>query len=164
MKINGHRNVTLCEFGLGESSAEQDFYAIDKDNAGLGTFSPLDQYDMPLRKIGVFRLTNGDLWVQSEGLNRVDAIKIDVQGFEHEVLSGLKGALARFRPIVWFECSTATEAKLGTMESVSAVIPYAFDLYRFVSVSRGLNRIVELQKVAGPSSLSGDYVVVPRGS
>lgn len=160
MDINGADNVTLCRFGLGLEAGEHDFYAIEKENAGLGTFSSLDQYDLPLKKIGFFSIENGDAWVHSQDLDRLDAVKIDVQGFEYEVLCGLRGMLERFRPVIWFECAAATEQKLGTMDAIEGAIPYPINLYRFKTAAVGLTRHTMLEKVEG-GRLQGDYLVIP---
>jgi len=34
-------------------------------------------------------------------ISHIDAIKIDVQGLEFEVLTGLREVMARDRPVVW---------------------------------------------------------------
>ncbi|MBD3760751.1 FkbM family methyltransferase [Rhizorhabdus sp.] len=160
MNINGADNVTLCRFGLGVEAGRHDFYVTEKENAGLGTFSSVNQYDLPLKKIGVFSIENGDVWAHSQGLDRIDAVKIDVQGFEHEVLSGLRGMLDRFRPVIWFECATATEEKLGTRDAVEAAIPYPISLYRFTTTAAGMIRRTTLEKVES-DRLHGDYLIIP---
>lgn len=50
-------------------------------------------------------VTTGDRWIADADLQRVDYIKIDVEGFEDEVLLGLRETIRRFRPLVSFEYS-----------------------------------------------------------
>jgi FkbM family methyltransferase len=49
-----------------------------------------------------------DRMVASRGLERLDFIKIDVEGFEPDVLEGATGAIERFRPVIYVEFNTWT--------------------------------------------------------
>lgn len=57
---------------------------------------------MPTDGIPAIRL---DDWVQQQGLEKIDLIKIDTDGHEFEVLDAARKTLARFRPTVIFEAS-----------------------------------------------------------
>ena len=46
--------------------------------------------------------------VAAEGLDRVDFIKLDVEGFEIDALAGMKGTLARHAPVVFMEFNSWT--------------------------------------------------------
>lgn len=48
-------------------------------------------------------MTTGDAYVRRKGIDRLDLIKIDVEGHEPAVLAGLSESLRRFRPLVVFE-------------------------------------------------------------
>lgn len=50
-------------------------------------------------------ITTGDKWIAKAGLRRVDYVKIDVEGFEDEVLLGLRETI---RPVL--EPSSANSA------------------------------------------------------
>ena len=90
ISLNGFNNVTLHCSGLADKNAELPFHLIEKTNLGLGTFSTVEQYDLPLKKECNARVVNGDEYLIKNDINNIDAIKIDVQGFEPEVLLGLK--------------------------------------------------------------------------
>lgn len=49
-----------------------------------------------------------DRMVASRGLERLDFIKIDVEGFEPDVLEGGAGAIERFRPVIYVEFNSWT--------------------------------------------------------
>jgi FkbM family methyltransferase len=54
-----------------------------------------------------------DLFVQHEGIDRLDLIKIDVDGHELPVLQGGLGVLARFQPVLVMEMSPYVHAEEG---------------------------------------------------
>lgn len=58
-----------------------------------------------------------DQFVQARALQRLDFVKIDVEGMEYEVIKGGKSAIAQFRPILYYE----------TLESFRQI--RGFDLY-----------------------------------
>jgi hypothetical protein len=41
--------------------------------------------------------------ISIESPNRIDLIKIDVEGWEHDVLKGSKRIVEKFRPLIFFE-------------------------------------------------------------
>ena len=51
------------------------------------------------------------------GDDGVDLVKIDVEGFEHEVLKGMRGVLSRFEPAIVVECNPD-----GPNEAVSQIL------------------------------------------
>jgi FkbM family methyltransferase len=61
--------------------------------------------DMPAVSVPVDTL---DRLVASRGLERLDFVKIDVEGFEPDVLDGAAGAIERFRPVIYVEFNTWT--------------------------------------------------------
>jgi len=102
VQANGFANVRLRNFCLGQSAGAAElwmnfdrptsFSLVRRDGQAAG-FSvlvfPLDQ---------VFAL---------EQLERLDYVKIDVEGAEHQVLAGAGETLRRFRPILQMETEIA---------------------------------------------------------
>lgn len=54
-----------------------------------------------------------DSWVQSRGLDRLDLLKLDVEGAEPAVLDGAEETLRRFRPLTVVECNPVALPRLG---------------------------------------------------
>jgi len=57
-------------------------------------------------------------------LDRVDVVKIDVQGYEVATLRGMRDCLARLRPVVILEYDA------WAWDRASATLPDAFDLFQ----------------------------------
>ena len=54
-----------------------------------------------------------DSWVKSRGLDRLDLVKLDVEGAEPAVLDGAEETLRRFRPLTVVECNPVALPRLG---------------------------------------------------
>lgn len=163
MAINNLENVRLHKIGLGDQSTELPFYSIEKSNFGLGTCSPVEQYDLPLKEIATVQVARGDDYLLEQGIGPIDAIKIDVQGFEPEVVRGLKGVMACDRPFVWVEVGGGTRTQVDTATSLQKLIPFASKVYKFSQETRGLNHTLRLRLCAEGAALEmGDYVVAPE--
>jgi FkbM family methyltransferase len=78
------------------------------------------------------------------------AIKIDVEGLELEVLSGMTETLARCEPILMIECSTST-SEVVQMLSVYGYHTYAYDPHG--------NRLKETRD---PGSTTNYFALTPR--
>jgi len=161
MAFNGFENVMLHRVGLADSEAELAFHLIEKNNSGLGTFSTIEQYDLPLKEICKAQVVVGDDYLTKHNINKVDAIKIDVQGFEPEVLRGLEKTLKRDRPIVWFEFAGGTYSKVNDRDEALRLFPENYKLYRFVEKSNWGLYSTSLEKVLKGELPLADYLAVP---
>ena len=161
VSLNTLRHVQLHPIGLGDRSALLDFHNIGASNAGLGTFSKVEQYDQKLQVVGRAQIKRGDDYLRPHLKQRVDAVKIDVQGFEPEVLLGMQELLTRDRPYVWLEVGMPTKSAFPTLDALARFIPYPFRLLRFVNESTGLGKRLRLVPAPSPEIDFADYVVAP---
>ena len=113
--LNHARNVLIHRLGLGSSVGTIPFSS--DENLALGRFLHGESEGAELLPV-----TTGDKWIADAGLQRLDYIKIDVEGFEDEVLLGLRETIRRFRPLVTFEYSGQSNdpASFEAMRSVLA--------------------------------------------
>ncbi len=161
IELNGFRNVHLHHVGLADEEAEMPFHLIEKNNFGLGTFSKVEQYDLPLREVGTANVVVGDRYLSNQGIGKIDAVKIDVQGFEPEVLRGLTNTLGATRPIVWCEVASGAKSKIETVSDLLSFLPSSYKLYKFVETHRLGLKSVALIHISGGSLDHADYVAVP---
>jgi hypothetical protein len=86
-----------------------DFFEPSGAGKGLGSFIVAPQADCRVQKLPVW---NGDEFLKNNGLPRIDIIKIDVEGFEFRVISGLRERLNKDRPVILMEISSATRTEM----------------------------------------------------
>ncbi|KRB83388.1 hypothetical protein ASE26_13035 [Duganella sp. Root198D2] len=100
--LNGYGNVTVHNLGLAEKAFELTLEALNLDDGsnfgglaleGAGTASTAASYQ------------TGVVTLDSLAPERVDLIKLDVEGMEARVLAGAAATIARCRPIVFCECN-----------------------------------------------------------
>jgi len=99
-KLNKANNIKLFPFALSNAESEADF-TINKTNWNQGTFSIGTTHSGS--EIQHVFIKVADVIPEIVSLTRLDLIKIDVEGFEYQVLLGLKQALEKHRPRIIFE-------------------------------------------------------------
>lgn len=134
--LNALPQVTVYGCALGADTAHLDLMVPASDSAeaanpGMASLVALDTPHDVVR-VGVRRLD--DIVVEA-GLRRVDVIKIDVQGYESNVLEGARHTLERFHPAVIFEYEDWAWRKVGTT-FLDAVHFLPAETYRYFSIVR----------------------------
>ncbi|MGD0639137.1 MAG: FkbM family methyltransferase [Roseiarcus sp.] len=99
-KYRADARVRVFNYALSSHDGEATFYVNERDMGLSGLSERRERLgDDPLTKVGaVVRTLDGVL-----GDQRVDFIKIDVEGAEFDVLQGARAILARCRPRILFE-------------------------------------------------------------
>ncbi|HUU84704.1 MAG TPA: FkbM family methyltransferase [Phycisphaerae bacterium] len=137
LELNGHRNVTVLPVALSNRAAraaecQKAFYASD-----AGAEPPPDASGVVAR---VF-----DRLVDDLGIQRLDVVKIDVEGAELHVLEGMSESLARWAPLILLEVHPGKLENCGRSEE---------ELAAFLARTG-----YQTQPVCGPSD-SGVYTVL----
>ena len=101
VSINELTNVEVFEMAIGEKNGDISFHIYPKNfcNAGMSS----KYMDTPLtRKITVPQQTL-DSFVESHNINKVDFLKMDIQGAEMDLLAGAATMIAKYKPIIFLE-------------------------------------------------------------
>ncbi len=128
--LNSISSITVHPVGLGDANKDLDFYAPAGANTGTGSFvkeAASDNHELNQK----LQVVEGDDYFYMEQIRRVSLIKIDVEGFEKYVLTGLKKQLSEHRPVVFMEFSAATKASFSGQDELKAMLP---DGYTILSV------------------------------
>ena len=162
LALNNANNITLHKIGLGARNEDLTLYLTEKTNLGMATFSTVPQYDVPLTPTAICRVLIGDEYLASIGVTTCGAVKIDVQGFEPDVIAGLRGFLAASKPVVWFELGGGTKERFRSRSDVEALFPYPINMRKILQrAPSGSGAALDDPGLAGELAM-GDYVVTPR--
>jgi len=152
--INPWADVELRKMGLGDVAADLPIFV--NDNHGLSTFldGELDNAHGLSAHIAV-----GDDELRDVA---IDAIKIDVQGFEPNVLRGLSETIKANLPLIWVEISETT-LHTPTTAALAELIPVPFRLMLYTARKGALFNRTELAEHTAENLPVGDYLVIPEG-
>ncbi|GAB3680749.1 FkbM family methyltransferase [Salinisphaera aquimarina] len=121
LENNCRRNPGLriqpLQLGLSSEKKTLDFYRNAAGNSGASGFEKPRQGVSPVAMV----VEKGDALIAAT--QKVSAIKIDVEGHELEVISGLVDTIARDRPVVFLEWLTDTMEERGGIEALRALLP-----------------------------------------
>lgn len=120
-------NVKIHPVGLGERHEWLPYYAPLGSNTGTGSFDNHHANDRN-RLSERLEVVNGDEYFEANGIDNIDLIKIDAEGFEKYVLLGLSKTLARSKPTVFMEISDSTLRTFDDPDELRRCVPECYEV------------------------------------
>jgi len=104
IRRNDAANVTVISTAIGRQTG-----MVGLNLPPSGSHSTVNRHGI-IQASNVARvpITSLDRWSAENGVQRIDFIKIDVEGFEQEVLAGAAEILVRHKPLVLMEFNSVT--------------------------------------------------------
>jgi FkbM family methyltransferase len=124
--INQVPNIIVHPVGLGDKTAKIPFFKPPDENQAMGSFVPdLFRENRPYHKL---EIVVGDDALREVGVDRVHVIKIDLEGYEKPVLTGLHRTLISNRPVVHFELTTKPSSPVSfkSMDEIVTIFPHGY--------------------------------------
>ncbi|MDA1234455.1 MAG: FkbM family methyltransferase [Acidobacteria bacterium] len=151
VNFNSLTNVFIHPVGLGAENETLAFFEPPPDNQGTGSFARGLQDRSP--GTTNLEIARGDDYLPAHGVERVDLVKIDVEGYEKNVLTGLAKTIERERPILVVEVTVSRSADelFKSQNELKAAFP---DNYDFA---------VMPDEFTEEQLLSGAYEITPFG-
>lgn len=115
--FDGHPLVTVHPFGLGNREEIAAMNVLDAGSQVASLKQPLPGgrcISIPIRR--------GDDVQRDLNLPLPDVVKIDVEGFEPEVIAGMSNLISRQQPVIFFEYQFLTD------EEIKGLIPPGYDI------------------------------------
>ena len=101
VRINRCKNVSVQDAAIGNENNEATLYVVEGSQSGCNSLRPpVVTSGTSSVRIKVARL---DDWLREQSIDRVDFIKLDVEGGEREALLGAERLIECFRPVLFAE-------------------------------------------------------------
>ncbi|MFI5218344.1 MAG: FkbM family methyltransferase [Bacteroidia bacterium] len=100
ISINGIKNIEPFQIGLGNENKKAKLFNVRESNSGMKRVLNDASGNFDFTEINIRTL---DALGEERKINHIDLIKIDVEGFEFNVLTGASETLKRYKPILFIE-------------------------------------------------------------
>ena len=159
IRDNSLDNISVHPLGLSNENNRLPFFAPTGTNAGIGSFdaSSVGKGNV---SIGELQLARGDDYFTSHGIDSIDLLKIDVEGYEKLVLDGLRETLQRERPIVVCEVTFGNPLSFATIDELKEHLPADYVLFTFARRKADGSKA---RRQNAHSRYSGSYRLIPLG-
>lgn len=155
--LNGIENLTVHEVGLSDDNGKLPFFAPIGSNKGVGSFDS-DSQQRGNTPAGELAIVRGDDYFVSCGINDVDLIKIDVEGFERKALLGMQQTLQESRPVIVCEISYGQPLSFTSREDLLACLP---ENYRLLQFNTRKSNGKTARRRGAKAKRSGAYELIP---
>lgn len=140
LSLNSFENISVENLGLGNETAEL-FLVVDTVTNRGGNRISEDIEGKENYKVKIIRI---DDWINDKGINKIDLVKIDVEGFETNVLKGGIETWKKLRPILFIELDddNLRQQNSSAKELVGLVEKLGYSIKK-----AGTNEIVTSEKI-----------------
>lgn len=107
--LNAFKNLQLLNLGLGAQKGEVFFEERMSGNPGMNRVT-----SDPEKSARQIQITTLDSFIEKNQVTTISIIKIDVEGYEHEVLKGAVQLLTNYRPALFIELDDSNLKEQGS--------------------------------------------------
>jgi FkbM family methyltransferase len=126
--LNGFSQIEIQPLGLGSGRSTGTLFSEEKNRGGAS----LIDYEENDEHGAEIQIASLDSLVEGLNLDKLDLIKIDIEGWEFEMLKGAKETLNKLRPALIVEIDLHRKLEGGTVaEMVDFLVELGYEVYRF---------------------------------
>jgi FkbM family methyltransferase len=155
---NGLGNVTVIPAALGAACGTAELHLAQSTHSGHNTFGRFANDGVQAENIEQVKVRTLDRVARELGIDRLDVIKIDVEGAEASVIAGARELLTATRPLIALEISD--KALRGQGSDAQRLIAALRELGYEIGVFSPITGRIEL--LAEGRDLSLNVVAMPR--
>jgi FkbM family methyltransferase len=141
LRLNRFANVELIPYAMMDSEGTAEFYDPAADNGDSGSGYIVTNSPQSRRGIIPVETRQVDSVISAARIERLDLIKIDVEGFEWAVLQGGTQTIGKFRPHIIFEYNAEYSSRAKGDQQVLAEF-FHKHRYRLFTIRRSWAELV----------------------
>jgi FkbM family methyltransferase len=147
--VNQLANVTVIAAAVADREGQVTLKVAIDQFGGLNTIGAAFAYDVPVLEEVSVPVTTLDISLAANHLERVDVIKMDIEGAEYAALRGATSVLDRWRPALIFELfSVALQANAASRDDLDLLLSRAgYRLFTIDEETASLSRLESLTQV-----------------
>lgn len=158
--LNRLSNVRPLKLALGREDGEAELAIAEPGHEGQNTIGPrVSNPTVQTTSHETVTVETIDRLVEQQSLDRLDFLKLDVEGSEVDALEGAWSSVARFKPLMLLEAESerlASQNKTKT-DFVAAIDDLGYELWVFDSST------AQLRHVRRPDEPEGNTIAAPKG-
>lgn len=145
---NGFDNVVLSQLALSNKDGDAMLRVPGGSNAGVASLAAATETASSI----LVHCARLDTVLDENALGRVDVIKLDVEGFEPEVIEGAARTLEHDRPWLLFEVNGLMRSRDGVnARSIDSLRSFGYDMYGVEALGGPRWRLVHVHVGEDPS-------------
>jgi len=111
--LNKLKNLRVFNFGVSDKRESVKLYRVDPHNLGMNRILNAEESEQ-FQDFTLIETNTLDNVVSENDIQKIDLIKIDIEGYEMHALRGAQQLLKRFRPKLFIEVGYTRLLSLGT--------------------------------------------------
>lgn len=120
ISLNRINNIQVSALAISNEKTSKTLFVSANDNTGMTGFQKPSNFNGAIETIHTITL---DEWAKENHIDRINMIKIDIEGAEYEALEGISNVLTEMKPVVMIEIQASLLAKYKKQPG---------DIYRFM--------------------------------
>jgi FkbM family methyltransferase len=101
--LNNIEDIHFYDFGLGDKECILPFYSYTQNNDGASSLLKRIDFELTQRETGLINIKRLDNFVKSIGIENIDILCMDVQGYELNILKGAGNFIKNIKYIIMEE-------------------------------------------------------------
>jgi len=132
LSLNNFPQLQIFPFALSDENGFSSFSIAEDEHSGVNRFGAPPRGVKMIHSVNVPTRRLDDV-AEQEGWDRVDVLKIDVEGAENRLIEGAAHILRTMRPLILFECSASALEGSGSSreELLEKLRSFDYVIYRF---------------------------------
>jgi len=135
VELNQLRNIRMLRVALSNEDGEAQLQVAGHEHEGNNSLGAFAHRDVELLRTESVTVRSLDSIVAESGLDRIDFLKLDIEGAEVKALKGARATLREFRPVLLFEAfDDALREQGGSRDELLQLVrDSGYTLYSFNS-------------------------------